>query len=51
METSGLLLVSAFCNMQRTLLIEGKDTNFSKSRIAYKEKTMEIRTFYVKLHA
>ena len=33
METSGLLLVSVFCSMQRTPLIDGKGT--IKFRISY----------------
>ena len=50
METSGLLLVSVFYNIQRTPLIEGKGTIKFKSSIDCEGKIMEIRTFYVKIH-
>ena len=51
METSGLLLVSVFCNIQRTHFWGAKIRHFSKSRIACKEKIMEIRTFCIYIHA
>ena len=47
METSGLLLVSEFCKMQRTPQFEGKDTTFSKYPMIYKRNFMEFRTFSV----
>ena len=50
METSGLLLVLYFAICKERLNSGTKIRYFSKSRIAYKEKTLEIRTFYVKIH-
>ena len=50
METSGLLLVSDFAICKERLNSGTKIRYFSKSRIAYKEKTLEIGTFYVKIH-
>ena len=50
METSGLLLVSVFCNMQRTPLIECKGTKNFKSSIVCEVKFMGIRTFDVKIN-
>lgn len=50
METSGLLLVSVFYKCKERLYMAAKIRHFSKSRIACKEKIMEIRTFYVKIH-
>ena len=51
METSGLLLVSVFCNMQRTPQFGDKDTTISKYPMIHKKKIMEIRTFCVKFYS
>lgn len=48
METSDLLLVSVFAICKERLNSGTKIRYFSKSRIAYKEKTLEIRTFTLK---